>query len=933
MLALIIIKKLYLISLFPICLKQLRLVLKVFLVFSFICCFQHQSLATITGITSELQTNVIGHYLFNNNLTDLSSNSYDGTGYGTLVSANDRFGNSNSAYEFSGDDYIYFGDNMLDSFSSEQFDFSISIWAKSSSTAQRAILAFGNSDGLYTGMITRFFSNKISFNASNRGFNTSTSKPSDGNWHHYVFVYDVVNSNTKIRRVYIDGSLAGTKNEHPCFRIRDNGLSIGRERFSDSDSNRYIGTVDDVTLFNKALSASEISALYSYQDDASNMSNNETVTFSHTGAEQTFTVPGGVTSLIVNAYGGSGGRGASVNEGIGGLGGQVQATIQVTAGETLYIYVGGRGRITGSSGGSYWTKENSAGGFNGGGAGGSIQGGGGGGATDIRRGGNNLSNRIIVAGAGGGGGGQRRSSNPGGDGGDGGGLTGESGDAGNYGSGGAGGPGGTQSAGGAAQTNSEAGSLGQGGYGANPGTNASQRDAGGGGAGYFGGAGGGSSNDKGGGGGGGGSSFAISTATNVVHTQGVHTGDGSLTITYEAPLNSPPTVSNVSASGDENIALSITLSGSDSDGNSLTYSIVSNPANGSVSISGAVATYTPNANFVGSNSFTYKANDGTVDSDSNATVSITINEADLDNDGINDSTDTDDDGDGVADSSDAFPRDSTETLDTDGDNTGNNADTDDDGDGVADSSDAFPLDSGETLDTDGDGIGNNTDADDDGDGVADTFDENPLDSSDTTYFLNANTTLSSASDIAGMGADGFKVADGITVTVQADLTLPAVNIGSSAELVLSSGTITSETISGSGQLTISNATVITNQINTSTTQTGGILKTNSNLTLPSNFTQTGGSIDLNIASDSSINKIILQGDIQVNGTLNLTRNSDYTPVPGTNFEMIQLDGHTISGSPVINMPSVPDAYTWNANPLLINGESRMIFSGHPGMNF
>ena len=364
------------------------------------------------------------------------------------------------------------------------------------------------------------------------------------------------------------------------------------------------------------------------------------------------------------------------------------------------------------------------------------------------------------------------------------------------------------------------------------------------------------------------------------------------------PPPAPPTVSNVSASGDENIALSITLSGSDSDGNSLTYSIVSNPANGSVSISGAVATYTPNANFVGSNSFTYKANDGTVDSDSNATVSITINEADLDNDGINDSTDTDDDG-----------------------------------DGVADSSDAFPLDSGETLDTDGDGIGNNTDADDDGDGVADTFDENPLDSSDTTYFLNANTTLSSASDIAGMGADGFKVADGITVTVQADLTLPAVNIGSSAELVLSSGTITSETISGSGQLTISNATVITNQINTSTTQTGGILKTNSNLTLPSNFTQTGGSIDLNIASDSSINKIILQGDIQVNGTLNLTRNSDYTPVPGTNFEMIQLDGHTISGSPVINMPSVPDAYTWNANPLLINGESRMIFSGHPGMNF
>ena len=120
-------------------------------------------------------------------------------------------------------------------------------------------------------MITRFFSDKISFNASNRAFDTSTNKASDGTWHHYVFVYDVIDDNTKERKLYIDGVLAGTKNEHPCFRIRDKGLSIGRERFSDTDSDRYIGIVDDVTLFNKALSASEISALYAYQEDASKM--------------------------------------------------------------------------------------------------------------------------------------------------------------------------------------------------------------------------------------------------------------------------------------------------------------------------------------------------------------------------------------------------------------------------------------------------------------------------------------------------------------------------------------------------------------------------------------------------------------------------------------------------------------------------------------
>lgn len=66
--------------------------------------------------------------------------------------------------------------------------------------------------------------------------------------------------------------------------------------------------------------------------------------------------------------------------------------------------------------------------------------------------------------------------------------------------------------------------------------------------------------------------------------------------------------------------------------------------------------------------------------------------------------------------------------DTDNDGIVDPLDTDDDGDGVADSSDAFPLDASESLDTDGDGTGNNTDTDDDGDGVADNYDSDPLNS-------------------------------------------------------------------------------------------------------------------------------------------------------------------------------------------------------------
>ena len=100
-----------------------------------------------------------------------------------------------------------------------------------------------------------------------------------------------------------------------------------------------------------------------------------------------------------------------------------------------------------------------------------------------------------------------------------------------------------------------------------------------------------------------------------------------------------------------------------------------------------------------------------------AALGVTI--LDTDGDGTYDAFDTDDDGDGVADGSDAFPLDASESVDTDGDGIGNNADTDDDGDGVADGSDAFPLDAHESVDTDGDGVGNNADTDDDGDGISD----------------------------------------------------------------------------------------------------------------------------------------------------------------------------------------------------------------------
>ncbi|PAY17842.1 hypothetical protein CKO51_19305 [Rhodopirellula sp. SM50] len=89
------------------------------------------------------------------------------------------------------------------------------------------------------------------------------------------------------------------------------------------------------------------------------------------------------------------------------------------------------------------------------------------------------------------------------------------------------------------------------------------------------------------------------------------------------PINDAPTANAQSVSTSEDTQLAITLSGNDLDGDSLGYILVAGPANGTLVGSGANRTYTPDANFHGGDSFTFKVNDGQVDSPV-VTVSIDV---------------------------------------------------------------------------------------------------------------------------------------------------------------------------------------------------------------------------------------------------------------------------------------------------------------------
>lgn len=95
------------------------------------------------------------------------------------------------------------------------------------------------------------------------------------------------------------------------------------------------------------------------------------------------------------------------------------------------------------------------------------------------------------------------------------------------------------------------------------------------------------------------------------------------------PINDPPTLNTPSSiATDEDTPISFALNYvPDIDGDVLSYIIVSSTTNGNLSCVGGTTrdcTYTPNPDFNGSDSFTYKTNDGTADSNI-ATYNITIN--------------------------------------------------------------------------------------------------------------------------------------------------------------------------------------------------------------------------------------------------------------------------------------------------------------------
>jgi VCBS repeat-containing protein len=108
------------------------------------------------------------------------------------------------------------------------------------------------------------------------------------------------------------------------------------------------------------------------------------------------------------------------------------------------------------------------------------------------------------------------------------------------------------------------------------------------------------------------------------HVNDTHVDSNTATVSITvSAVNDAPVASAQSVTTAEDTAKAIVLSATDADNDPLTYSIVDSPDHGALSGTAPDLTYTPAANYNGSDSFTFKANDTHVDSNV-ATVSITI---------------------------------------------------------------------------------------------------------------------------------------------------------------------------------------------------------------------------------------------------------------------------------------------------------------------
>jgi hypothetical protein len=232
------------------------------------------------NVPSYVPTNgLVGWWPFNGNANDESGNGNNGTVNGASLTT-DRYGIPNSTYSFDGiNDYIQINDaSSLDLTNQYTFnawislvDYSVNPSSPNSSGSVdnfRTILGKPKGAGWLTGYNLTTFPNgqstKIYSAIQNQSCCPSTwvisqTIPQLGNWHHIAAVYDGI-----ALKLYFDGVLDSSIQSTFSLDNSTQPLFIGKEFVSVSNNwyRWFKGNIDDIGIWNRALTQQEITALY-----------------------------------------------------------------------------------------------------------------------------------------------------------------------------------------------------------------------------------------------------------------------------------------------------------------------------------------------------------------------------------------------------------------------------------------------------------------------------------------------------------------------------------------------------------------------------------------------------------------------------------------------------------------------------------------------
>lgn len=197
-------------------------------------------------------TGLVSWYPFNGNSIDESGYGRNALSSATLTE--DRFGNSNSAYVFTGSEYM-----LVSNMPSLSNGYTYSAWAKSNLTAQQAGILVQKgvgSNGSYGLSHFQTVYNCRHRNSSSGLQDITALNPTDTLWHHLVSTWD-----GSTLKLYIDGVLNGSLSVNTFYPFSTE-LVIGALHIGNAISFFYSGKIDDVAVWNRPLSPAEILDLY-----------------------------------------------------------------------------------------------------------------------------------------------------------------------------------------------------------------------------------------------------------------------------------------------------------------------------------------------------------------------------------------------------------------------------------------------------------------------------------------------------------------------------------------------------------------------------------------------------------------------------------------------------------------------------------------------